>query len=94
MVDNWVWETGLAHLGGSHLQGSSLLVASIQGRKLGGHFLHTLSKSPLRPEEGFTMLLDLIPAGRLCLSFMALPLSAIHIHSGLSPAPAWPTTLS
>lgn len=29
VVDSWVWETGLAHLGSSHLQGSSLLVASI-----------------------------------------------------------------
>lgn len=38
MVDNWVWETGLARLGRSHLQGSSLLVASIQGRKLGWTF--------------------------------------------------------
>lgn len=38
MVENWVWETGLARLGRSHLQGSSLLVASIQGRKLGWTF--------------------------------------------------------
>lgn len=49
VVDSWVWETGLAHLGRSHLQGSSLLVANIQGRKLGRTFsAHT--------DKGFPML--------------------------------------
>lgn len=43
VVDSWVWETGLAHLGRSHLQGSSLLAANIQGRKLGRTFsAHTV----------------------------------------------------
>lgn len=51
-------ETRLANLGGSSLQGNSLQAANIQGRKQ-----HTLSKSTLAPEEGFAMLVGLIPKG-------------------------------